>query len=60
VAVASTGPYANLFHFTPESRQITTPASHHPIFMGWMLFLALKQQCQNGESIEVHKSKVMT
>jgi len=24
---------------TPHSRQITTPAPHHLIFTGWMLFL---------------------
>jgi len=25
--------------FAPGSRQITTPAPHHSIFTGWMLFL---------------------
>jgi len=33
----------------PHSRQITTPAHHHSIFTGWILFLPPKQQCQTAE-----------
>jgi len=33
--------------FAPCFRQITTPAPHHSIFMGWMPFLLLNQQCQS-------------
>jgi len=43
VAVASAGPFA------PYSRQITTPAPHHSIFTGQMLFLMSNQQCQSTE-----------
>ena len=31
----------------PRSRQITTPTLHHSIFIGRMLFLKRKQQCQS-------------
>jgi len=33
----------------PCFRQITTPAPHHSIFTGWMLFLTPSQQCQSTE-----------
>ena len=34
----------------PCSRQITTPAPHHPVFFtGWMPFLPPNQQCQSTE-----------
>jgi len=33
----------------PHTRQITTPAAHHSIFSGLMLFLAPNQQCQSTE-----------
>jgi len=33
----------------PHSRQITTPAAHHSIFTGQMLFLTPNQQCQSIE-----------
>ena len=33
----------------PHSRQITTPAPHHSIFTGPMLFLTPNQQCQSTE-----------
>jgi len=33
----------------PRSRQLTTPAPHHSIFTGWMLFLTPNQQCQSTE-----------
>ena len=33
----------------PRSRQITTPAAHHSIFTGQMLFQTPNQQCQNTE-----------
>jgi len=33
----------------PHSRQTTTPAPHHSIFTGHMLFLTLSQQCQSTE-----------
>jgi len=35
--------------FAPRSRQISTPAPRHSIFMGWMLFLMPNQQCQSTE-----------
>ena len=34
----------------PRCRQITTPAPHHSIFTGRVLFLAPKQQCQITEA----------
>jgi len=35
--------------FAPRSKQITTPAPHHSIFTGQMLFLTTNQQCQSNE-----------
>ena len=32
-------------------RQITTPASHHSVFTGWITFLPPNQQCQSTEAI---------
>ena len=48
-AVASAGPYANSLHLTPD--RITTPAPHHSIFTGRMLFLA------PSNSVEALKAK---
>jgi len=31
------------------SRQITTPAPHHSVYTGWMLFLMPSQQCKSTE-----------
>jgi len=45
VAMALAGPYAN--HFSPRSRQITTPVSHHSVFTGRMPFLSPNQQHQS-------------
>jgi len=33
----------------PRPRQITMPASHHSVFMGWMHFLPPSQQRQSTE-----------
>jgi len=33
----------------PHFRQITTPAPHHSVFTGWMLFLTPNQRCQSTE-----------
>jgi len=46
-AVASAEQYA------PRSRQITTPAPHHSIFTGQILFLSPNQQCQSTEGNHV-------
>jgi len=35
--------------FALRSRQITTAAPHHSVFMGRMLFLIPKQQCHSTE-----------
>jgi len=35
----------------PRSRQITTPASHHRLFTGWMPFVPPNQQCHSTEGI---------
>jgi len=45
VAVASAGPYV----FASPSRQVSTPAPHHSIFTGRMLFLMPNQQHQSTE-----------
>jgi len=37
----------------PRSGQITTPAPHHSMFTGRMLFLTPSQQCQSTESRDV-------
>jgi len=37
--------------FTPHSRQITMPASHHSVFTGRMPFLSLNQQHQSTDMI---------
>ena len=39
----------------PPSRQITTPAPHHSIFMGQMHFLTPNQQCHSTEGKTTHK-----
>jgi len=39
----------------PPSRQITTPAPHHSIFMGRMHFLTPNQQCHSTEGKTTHK-----
>ena len=33
----------------PWPRHITTPASHHSVFTGWMPFLSPNQECQSTE-----------
>jgi len=43
--------------FAPCSRQITTPAPHHFIFTGRMLFLTPNQQCQSTEDRSKHWRK---
>jgi len=48
VAVASAKPLCK--SFVPHTRQVTTPATHHSIFTGWMLFLTTNQQCQSAEA----------
>jgi len=48
VAVTSAGPYPN--HY----RQTTTPASHHSVFTGRMLFLTSNQQRQSTEGSSKH------
>jgi len=35
--------------FAHRSKQITMPAPHHSIFIGWMRFLTPNQQCQSTE-----------
>ena len=35
--------------YAPRSREITTPAPHHSIFTGRMLFLTPNRQCQSTE-----------
>jgi len=42
--------YANL-HLAPD--RITTPASHHSVFTGWMPFLLHNQEHQSTEGTEV-------
>jgi len=32
--------------FAPHCRKISTPAPHHSIFTGWMLFPTLNRQCE--------------
>jgi len=40
--------------YAPHPRQITTPASHHSVFTGWMPFLPPNQQRQSTEGISFH------
>ena len=35
----------------PHSRHTATPAPHHSIFTGWMLFMMPNQQCQSTEGM---------
>jgi len=48
VTVAPAGPYANL-HLNPD---ITMPASHNSVFIGWMPFLLANQQRQSTEGMK--------
>jgi len=36
----------------PRFRQITTPATHHSIFTGWMFFMMPNQQHQSTEDAQ--------
>jgi len=51
----SSAPYAN--HLHTHSREITTPAPHHSIFKGRMLFLTPNQQCQSTENITTKQAQ---
>jgi len=39
---------------------ITTPAPHHLIFTGWMLFLMANERCQSTEGMQHTEAKLAT